>query len=145
MQRAMKQYEAGKASVVPILLRPTLWQEMPCARLWSLPTSPKGGVKPVTRWRDKDEAFVRIGSALKKIIDGLAHHTPRSAIEHARSRPNNNLPFWTVPYQRNPHFIDRAHLLTRLHAKFNADRPALPLCQTLTGPGGSGKTQIALA
>lgn len=145
MQRAMQQYEAGKASVVSILLRPTLWQEMPCAKLWKLPTSPKGLVKPVTQWRDRDEAFFRVSSALKKIIHGLAYHTPQATIEHARSRPKANLPLWSVPYQRNPYFMNRAHLLTSLHAKFNADRPEHPICQALIGPSGSGKTQLALA
>jgi tetratricopeptide (TPR) repeat protein len=145
MLRAMQQYEIGKASVVPILLRPTLWQRLPCARLWSLPPSPKGGVKPVSRWRDKDEAFFRIASALEKIIDGLVRYSPRAATEHAHSRANANRPLWTVPYPRNPYFLDRAHSLASLHARFNADRSAYPICQALTGPAGSGKTQLALA
>jgi tetratricopeptide (TPR) repeat protein len=145
MLRAMQQYETGKASVVPILLRPTLWQDLPCARLRSLPPSPKGGVKAVTEWRNRDEAFVITGSELRKIIDGLAHYSPRAATEHARSRANANRPLWTVPYPHNPHFLDRAHSLASLHANFNADRSAYPLCQALTGPAGSGKTQLALA
>jgi tetratricopeptide (TPR) repeat protein len=145
MLQAMQQYEKGKASVVPILLRPTLWQRLPCARLWSLPPSPKGGVKPVSRWRDKDEAFFRIASALEKIIDGLMNYPPRAATEHARTIAQASRPLWNIPYSLHPSFFDRAHLLSRLHATFRANRPPQPLCQALSGPPDSGKTQLALA
>ncbi len=69
MQQALARSEAGKASVIPILLRPTFWQDLPFARLQSLPRSSREGVKAVTLRRNRDLAFVEIVADLKKIID----------------------------------------------------------------------------
>src|SRR5207302_644264 len=50
---ALKYYEAGQVEIIPILLRPVLWEDMPIKRLpLILPTSKV----PVTRWPDRDEA-----------------------------------------------------------------------------------------
>ncbi|WP_268886668.1 tetratricopeptide repeat protein [Ktedonospora formicarum] len=55
------------------------------------------------------------------------------------------LPYWYVPYQRNPFFVGREAILNRLHQLFRLepieDRTA---ALGLTGMGGIGKTQTAL-
>lgn len=61
MELAIAQYRAGKACVIPVLLRPVDWQSTPFAfsKLQSLPTN---GVA-VTSWGERDrqdEAFVEI-------------------------------------------------------------------------------------
>jgi tetratricopeptide (TPR) repeat protein len=53
----MSRHEAKEACVVPILLRPVAgWENLPFAKLQIYPS----GAKPVTRWSDKDDAFVDV-------------------------------------------------------------------------------------
>jgi len=55
MERALERHEVEKASVIPIILRPVLWEDAPFAKLHVLPTD----AKPVTSkaWHTQDYAF----------------------------------------------------------------------------------------
>ena len=64
-----------------------------------------------------------------------------------------SLPFWNVPYHRNPYFIGRDELLAQLDqylappeqaASLKSRCVALTQPQAITGLGGIGKTQIAV-
>src|SRR5947209_17003930 len=44
--RAMERHAAGKARVIPIILRPTDWQGVPFERLQALPAN----ARPITTW-----------------------------------------------------------------------------------------------
>ncbi len=65
MARAMERHEAGEARVVPIILRPCDWKNAPFSRLQALPTD----AKPVTRWSDKDEAFLSVAEGIRMVLD----------------------------------------------------------------------------
>jgi transcriptional regulator with XRE-family HTH domain len=55
-------------------------------------------------------------------------------------------PRWCVPYQRNPFFTGRDHVLEEIHTRLQVERAhtaGLSLC-LLSGLGGIGKTQTAL-
>src|SRR5258708_59623 len=71
MKRALERHEAGTACVIPIILRPVYWENAPFSKLQVLPTD----AKPVSRWRDRDEAFrniaMGIGNAIKDLIISL--------------------------------------------------------------------------
>jgi tetratricopeptide (TPR) repeat protein len=55
------------------------------------------------------------------------------------------MPYWSVPYPRNPFFTGREEVLEMLHAQLGVDRAvALTQSSALHGLGGVGKTQIAL-
>src|ERR1700676_3238407 len=56
LQEAMRRQHAGEARVIPIILRPTDWDETPFAKLQALPTDGK----PVILWPSPDEAFVNV-------------------------------------------------------------------------------------
>jgi tetratricopeptide (TPR) repeat protein len=64
MKRALERYELGEAHVIPVLLRPVLFTDEPFAKLQMLP---KNG-KPVTKWSDRDSAFVEIACEIEKIV-----------------------------------------------------------------------------
>jgi formylglycine-generating enzyme required for sulfatase activity len=65
---AMARHEAGEACVVPILMRPVAdWESLPFAKLQLYPT----GGRPITRWRDEDEAFVDVVKGIKKAVSQL--------------------------------------------------------------------------
>jgi tetratricopeptide (TPR) repeat protein len=55
------------------------------------------------------------------------------------------VPYWNVPYRRNPYFTGREELLTRLHEQLQVKKAtALTQPQAISGLGGIGKTQIAV-
>src|SRR5216683_1049660 len=67
MQRALARHKAGTCRVVPILLRPTYWEDAPFSSLQLLPTD----VKPITRWPDRDEAFQDVVTGISRTIKDL--------------------------------------------------------------------------
>jgi hypothetical protein len=63
IQRAIERGE--QVRVVPIILRPTAWQETMLGKFTPLP---EGG-RAVTRWRNQDEAFLNIVTGIKRVIE----------------------------------------------------------------------------
>lgn len=61
MKRAMERHDAGEALVIPIAVRPTIWDDMPFARLQALPSERK----PVSTWEDEDSAWVDVTQGIK--------------------------------------------------------------------------------
>ncbi len=140
MKRALEKLESGEVRVIPIVFRPTPWYDLPFTKLQALPTSEKEALKPVSEWKNRDQAFVEIVAGIKKVIEELIGAPPPQALPPTDGLP----PLWTVPYQRNRFFTGRADLLLSLHETFTADRDT-PICsQAISGLGGIGKTQIAL-
>lgn len=69
MTRAMERHEIGEARVVPIILTPVEgWRHSPFAKLQLLP---KDG-KPVTKWDDRDEAFVNVAQGIRRVIESIS-------------------------------------------------------------------------
>ena len=64
MKRALEREEAGKAHVIPIILRHVDWQRSPIGKLQALPKD----AKPVTDWPNRDRAFVDIVKGIRKTI-----------------------------------------------------------------------------
>ena len=57
----------------------------------------------------------------------------------------NEIPFWNVPYRRNPFFTGRDHVLTQLRLILEQEKTAaLSQVHAITGLGGIGKTQLAI-
>jgi hypothetical protein len=56
MRRAIQRHQNGTARVIPIILRPTDWTETPFSKLQVLPKDKD----PITRWADRDAAFVHV-------------------------------------------------------------------------------------
>jgi FHA domain-containing protein/TIR domain-containing protein/tetratricopeptide repeat protein len=64
---ALERHERGEAHVIPVLLRPVLFTGAPFAKLQPLPTNGK----PVTRWSDRDLAFVDIARSIEQLVLSL--------------------------------------------------------------------------
>lgn len=64
MQKALEKHEAGKAHVIPIILRPVDWKETPLGKLQALP---KDG-KPIVTWHTRDSAMVDIVKGIRRVI-----------------------------------------------------------------------------
>jgi hypothetical protein len=65
MRRALEMHDAGQARVIPILLRPVDWTNAPFGRLQALPKD----AKPVTSWRNRDEAWQDVAKGIRRAID----------------------------------------------------------------------------
>lgn len=67
MKRAIARHDAGTARVIPIILRPVDWKGSPFSKLKILPTDGK----PVTKWSNKDSAFVDVVQGIRQVVDSL--------------------------------------------------------------------------
>ncbi|MCK6691573.1 MAG: TIR domain-containing protein [Thermoanaerobaculia bacterium] len=64
MAAAMERHERGEATVIPIIVRPSLWQDAPFARFAALPA--KG--QPVSKWENRDEAWQQVVEKIKSVV-----------------------------------------------------------------------------
>ena len=67
IKKALERHDANEARVIPILLRPVDWLDLPFAKIQA---APQNG-KPVTQWPDKDAAFYDVIKRLKRSIEHL--------------------------------------------------------------------------
>jgi len=67
MQRAVERHDNSEARVIPIILRPTDWQNAPFGKLQPLP--PDG--KAVTTWPDRDTAWLAVAQSIREVVAEL--------------------------------------------------------------------------
>ena len=67
VQAALLRHGAGTAQVIPIILRPIVWQNTPLGQLQALPV----GAKPVTQWSDPDAALENVVQGIRKVVEGI--------------------------------------------------------------------------
>jgi hypothetical protein len=69
--------------IIPVILRPCLWNSSPLGRFQALPT----GARPVTQWKDPDEAFQDIVRGIQAMILNVtaerAAGKPQAVFDHA--------------------------------------------------------------
>jgi len=65
MQRALQRREKDEIHLIPIILRPCLWESTPLVHISCLP----GNKQPVTDWRNRDKAFFEIAQNLSRLIE----------------------------------------------------------------------------
>jgi hypothetical protein len=149
MKRAMERHKANEARVIPVILRPVHWKDVPFAKLQMLPTDGK----PIasSHWHNQDEAFTNVAEGIRKVIDelnaapediGTLVNTP--LLSRTKTSPSTPI-IWNVPYRRNPFFTGREDVLQQLHEYFAQETTAaLTQPPAITGLGGIGKTQVAV-
>src|SRR5579859_1913561 len=64
MTQAIARHDAGKACVIPILLRSVFWKGTPFSKLQMLPED----TKAVISWHDRDEAFLNVTEGIHRSI-----------------------------------------------------------------------------
>ena len=74
LKRAMERNDQGEAHVIPILLRPVLWQGTNFAKLQLLPKN----ARPIksSGWFSTDEAFVSVAKEISALIERLLNPPP---------------------------------------------------------------------
>lgn len=68
LTRAMERHEAGEAVVIPVILRPVDWTGASFGKLQALPKN----AEPVTRWSDRDDAWLNVVQGIRKVAGELA-------------------------------------------------------------------------
>lgn len=71
MNRSIERHNSGECLVIPILLRPVVWQIAPFAKLSPLPRNGK----PVTTWTNWDEAFADIAEGIRHAVVKVKSNT----------------------------------------------------------------------
>jgi len=64
IEQALVRHESKEVRVIPIILRPVHWQNSSIGNLKALPSE----AKPVTMWRNRDEAFYDIAESIIQTI-----------------------------------------------------------------------------
>ena len=95
VKKAIERHERGTARVIPVILRPVDWDGLPFSSLKALPSDGR----PVTRWPNRDEAFLDIAKGIVTTIgelnlgeenaprlSPLSYIEPQSAIEFVRRK-----------------------------------------------------------
>jgi hypothetical protein len=79
MAVALRRHAAGKARIIPVILRPAEWESSDLGGLQALPTN----AKPVTSWKDRHQAFRDIARGVRAALTrlGSAPATSTNAIE----------------------------------------------------------------
>lgn len=67
MELAIKQYKKGAARVIPIILKPVCWKTTLLSPLQALPVD----ARPVTTWKNRDQAFVNIVQGIRMVVCDL--------------------------------------------------------------------------
>jgi TIR domain len=68
VKRALERHGSGMARVIPVILRPVDWERSPLAQLQALPRDGK----PVTTWKDCDEALLDVALGIRAAVVELA-------------------------------------------------------------------------
>jgi len=72
LEEALQRHKAGKAWIIPVILRAVRWEHTPIGRLKPLPTDGK----PITSWINQDEAFLDVVQGIERAILELARTYP---------------------------------------------------------------------
>ena len=67
VRRALERHEQREARTIPVILRPCDWHPTPFGKLLGTPTDGKA----ITRWPDRDEAFLGVTLAIRKAVEGM--------------------------------------------------------------------------
>ncbi|QQS10758.1 MAG: toll/interleukin-1 receptor domain-containing protein [Rhodospirillales bacterium] len=86
MGQALKRHEARDAIVIPVILRPCEWHHAPFGKLAA---TPRDG-KPITRWTDRDEAFLDVAQAIREAVKRLrkSPHPPSRPLDPTSTDPH---------------------------------------------------------
>jgi hypothetical protein len=75
MMRAMERHETGEARVIPVILRPCDWHDLPFGKLLGVPRDGKA----ITTWTNADEAFQDVVRSIKGALQELGQRKTSAA------------------------------------------------------------------
>jgi hypothetical protein len=88
MTRAMEKHKKGEARVIPIILRPCDWHDLPFGKLQAVP---KDG-KAINTWTNIDEAFLDVVKAIKRALQELRGKATVAPAIQPEPSPHSTIP-----------------------------------------------------
>jgi len=76
-ERLLERHQQEETRLIPIVLRPCLWQESPLMNFQVLPRD----ARPVTEWRDVDRAFSNIVQGLRRVAESIQQQRNAASLE----------------------------------------------------------------
>ncbi len=137
---ALQRYEAGEARVIPILLRPTDWENTPFGTLKSLPTN----ALPITAWSNQDEAFLHIIREIRAIINELHPPSITARKDTTLAVSENDQVSWgargVLPQHDRP--LGTTLLVNDIHAKWVSAVSWSPDSTRIASASGDGTVRV---
>ena len=134
IQRAIELKEAGKAIIIPVLLRSTAWETSPLSQYQRLPSDGQ----PISLWPDRDAAFTDVVQGIRRVANGIISQE----IKLTQS-PLQSVILYDPPDPYDNLFIDRESTLDKISSFFGSTHTGQTALLALSGPRGVGKTAIA--
>lgn len=139
MERAMQRHQSGEADVIPVILRPTLWQGAPFSKLQALPTD---AIPVVSRkWHSQDEAFFDIAKGIQQAAEKLKTNTQIGAhtanIQKNKTFQIDNPFIYGKPVQHPEHFFGRGDEVSSVLSRLRQNGSS-----SLIGERSVGRTSI---
>jgi hypothetical protein len=131
---AIERHRAGQARVVPIILRAVSWQATPFAVFQAFPRNGK----PVTSFRNRDEAWVEIANGLRRICEELLAHRRGAIAEPTVVGPRDVFPLFEVFKASGVPGITFVEPDSFGRLKMSVTQPGRGV--VIQGPSGVGKT-----
>lgn len=78
---ALGRHKAGTARVIPIILKPALWQDTPLGELQALP--PGGKAVTDKHWSDQEAAFEEVARGIRDAVENLRMNLREEALRKA--------------------------------------------------------------
>jgi tetratricopeptide (TPR) repeat protein len=135
MPYADEQHLSRNVPIIPVLLRPADLQDSPLEKYSHLPQNGHA----ITTWENLDTALTEVAQGIHRVVKEIAGRI--SSILPGR---HPQFPLSNLTYRRNLLFTDRDDTLEALHRSFTSGQPPQTRMHALYGPGGIGKTHIAI-
>lgn len=146
MEAALQRHQCGDAMVLPILVRPFLWQETPLSTLQMLPREQKTwGIFPLP-----EEVWKEIAIEIRQVIDSiqrwafLAYAPEDSDIVERLQRDFafSGVPFWSLEHEQ---FFSDLSQNREMHSAMHNASIVLLITSPATADSRAIKTQLNLA
>ncbi len=154
VERALARLKAGEVRVVPVLLRPCLWQESRFSELQIIPRE----AKPVSSWASPQDGFVNVANEIRALVSESApspsEEPPRpteprafeSSLDLVRGQVQSYARLYERTRQRMPASSDRTERMEKVFAHMRALATAsYPLLEELADSPSPGERLAAIA
>lgn len=134
ISRALEKHRNREARVIPVILRPVEWMLTPFGKLQGIPQDGR----PVTSWKNIDEAWLDIASSLRHVSEEMRHISSENVVSTVKGRFFTRMPLHKVFLKSgvpNVTFVEPPDYNRLKMALLTPGRGVV-----IEGPSGVGKT-----